>query len=159
MLLASVALALVAPAATWADDPPAGMPATAATLAATAITDSTATFQATINPHGLPTTAHFEYGTTMNRLASTPDVVVGDGTVDVPFTVPVSALLPGRHYYVLVSATNSAGGERGSLIDFTTSPRPLRLPVRPSIRMSGSAITPVSATLRFTVTGFDGPVT
>ncbi|HEV7494841.1 hypothetical protein [Baekduia sp.] len=150
VLLALVVLALVAPAATWADTPSA---ATADTLGVTAITGTTATFQATLNPHGLPTIAHIEYGITEDLLQSTPDVAVGSGATAIPFTVPVTALVAGRHYFAAVYVSNSAGGEYGDMVEFDT-PRVPRL--GPAAETD---ITQFSATLHVRVLGYGVPVT
>jgi hypothetical protein len=150
VVLALALLALAAPAATLADVPSA---ATADTVGVADLTATTATFQASINPHGLPTTAHFEYGTTEDMLLSTPDVAIGAGTTAVAFNVPATGLAAGRLHYVAVYAENSAGGEYGDELEFTT-PR-----VPHVVQQPESEITQFSATLHMKVTGYGVPVT
>jgi hypothetical protein len=149
--LLALVVALAAPAGSQAADIPSA--ATVSTVGTTAVTGTTATFQAKINPHGLPTTAHFEYGTTDELLLSTPDVAIGSGTTEIPFTVPVTMLTSNRRYYVAVYAANSAGGEYGDTLEFTT-------PRVPHIIQAGETdITQFSATLKIKVTGYGVPVT
>jgi hypothetical protein len=74
------ATVLLAPVAARADDPPAD-PAPAEVLFAPlrAITQTSATISALFDPHGLPTKAHLEYGTTPQTTQSTPDQDVPAG--------------------------------------------------------------------------------
>jgi hypothetical protein len=161
-LLVLAVLTLAAPAMTSADDPSA---ATAETAGVTDITASTATFQATVTPHGLPTVAHFEYGTTVETLQSTQDVAVSAGTTDIPLALPVTGLAATQHYYVVVHATNSAGGEYGSVVEFTTpaapsQPPPRRpVPVRPRMMVSAGSVTQFAAALHVKITGYSVPLT
>ena len=70
---------------------------------------------ATINPRGLPTMMHFEYGTdagTTRRavtLLSTPEQDVGSDTIDHVVTATVTDLLPNSTYRVRAVATNPVG--------------------------------------------------
>ena len=150
VLLAIVVLALAIPTTTWAAAAPS-----ATTTGIVDLTPSTATFQATINPQGLPTTAHFEYGTTDELLQSTPDVAVGAGTTPVPVNVPVTGLAPGQHYYMAIYASNSAGEEYGLTVEFNVP----RLRVPRIVPAGETDITQSSATLHVKVTGYGVPVT
>jgi hypothetical protein len=147
-------LVLAAPAAALADDPG---PAEAETTAVRSIAQTTATFRASVLPHGLPTKTHFEYGTTEELTQSTPDVDVAvpgptEGS-SVAVSVPVTGLAPGAHYYVAVVAENADGGEYGSVREFDTTRVPTISP-EPVADLG-----PFSATLHVNVTGYGLPVT
>lgn len=117
------------------------------------ITSSTATFQATVDAHGLPTTARFEYGPTKDALMRTPDVAVGSAEGSVTFTAPVTGLVANRTYYVQVHAENELGEDWGDLVEFRTFRAPnLLLP-------SETDITQTSAVLHVKVMTYGAPVT
>jgi hypothetical protein len=73
------------------------------------------TLSAVVNPMGLPTTMHFEYGTsagTVGRAVTflkTPDQDVGSDNVPHTVTATVNGLLPNSDYQVRAVAVNSAG--------------------------------------------------
>ncbi len=73
------------------------------------------TLAAVINPRGLPTTMHFEYGTDAGSpsgevtFVSTEEQPVGSDNNDHTVTVTVSGLLPNATYRYRAVATNSAG--------------------------------------------------
>jgi hypothetical protein len=83
-----------------------------------------------VNPGGLPTTAHFEYGldrryTTPgasgpNYDHSTPDQPLGSGFTAQTVSASVSGLVPNALYHVRLVATNSAGTTFGPDQTFTT---------------------------------------
>jgi hypothetical protein len=96
---------------------------TVTTLAASPITSSGATLNGTVNPNGSSTNAWFEYGTspTLSSYDSTTSQSVGSGTNAVSFNQPISNLSPSTTYYYRIAASNDAGTNRGSILDFTTS--------------------------------------
>jgi len=72
---------------------------------ATAATDARATqatFNGTVNPGGVATTAYFEYGRTVAYGAATTPVSVGSGVVDVPVSAVVGGLVPSQEYHYRV---------------------------------------------------------
>ncbi|MEZ4295071.1 MAG: MYXO-CTERM sorting domain-containing protein [Polyangiaceae bacterium] len=99
------------------------------TLAATNITDSGATLNATGNPKLLDATGWFRYsetnpgacddafGTRVPVAGGTP---LGAGSSDVPFTEVLSALTPGTTYYYCAIAENAEGVSFGAVMSFTT---------------------------------------
>ena len=106
--------------------PPPPPPAAAApTLLGTAppsvITTTSAVFTATVNPNGLPTTVHFEYGGTFGGVtvaaitygSSTPNQSVPADFANHTITATVTGLLPNVTYHVRAVATNSAGNALG----------------------------------------------
>jgi hypothetical protein len=142
-----VAVALAAPAATWA----AAAPAEAVTLAPT-FTAGIATLQATVNPHGLPTTAHFEYGSDTGVIGTTPDIEVGAGDVAVPVSATIN-VIRGARYFVAVYAENTVGEVDGEVVAFDFPRAPVLNALTPA------DVTTTSATLHVGVTGSGTPVT
>ena len=96
-----------------------GAPA-ATTGVATAVTASSATLSATVNPHGSPTSFAFEYGqTTAFGLLSAVDNAGASGSVQ-PVSLTITGLSPSTTYRYRVVATNAVGtavGHRAELHD------------------------------------------
>jgi len=92
------------------------------TNAASAITESGATLNATVNPNGLSTTGQFEYGldTTYGQTIS-PAGSLGSGTVAVSMTATVSGLTCGTTYHFRAIASNAGGSSSGLDSTFVTS--------------------------------------
>jgi hypothetical protein len=104
-------------------------------------------FSGTVNPGGLPTTAHFEYGLD-SRYAnagssgpvydqSTPSQAVASDFSSHQITASVSGLVPNALYHVRLVATNSAGTTFGPDMTFTTPKAPA--PSQPSLGKSFNA--------------------
>ena len=91
-------------------------------------------FDGSINPGGLATTAHFEYGLDSKYTdpgtsgaiydLSTPSQNVGSGSSSQTVSASVSGLVPNALYHVRLVATNSAGTTFGPDATFTTPPAP-----------------------------------
>jgi hypothetical protein len=106
--------------------PPPPPPPAAPTLLGTAppsvITTTSAVFTATVNPNGLPTTVHFEYGGTFGGVtvasitygSSTPNQSLPADFASHTITATVTGLLPNVTYHVRAVATNSAGNALGA---------------------------------------------
>jgi hypothetical protein len=94
----------------------------AITSAASDITAPTASFNGTVNPRGLETTYHFEYGKTTSYGTSipVPDKSVGAGTSDVKISQTVEGLETSTTYHFRLAATNSHGTTYGADQTFTT---------------------------------------
>jgi hypothetical protein len=110
------------PAPTPTPSPPAAAPAVLTTSPPSVLTTTSATFTTTVNPHGLPTTVHFEYGAVFGG-ANTSAITYGSSTPNqsVPadfanhvVTATVTGLLPNVAYHVRAVATNSAGNALGA---------------------------------------------
>ncbi len=69
-----------------------------------------ATLHATVNPNGLPTTAHFEYGrdALLADATATPDVILGAGTDPVDLDLLLTSLTASTGYFYRVVASNVA---------------------------------------------------
>ena len=114
------------------------------TLAASAVTTSSATLNASINPNGAATTFAFQYGTNTAYGNTTPVIKLASGTTAVSTNATVTGLQAGKTYHYRVVATNSAGSASGSDLTFTT----LATITMPSTTtLAASAITAGTATL------------
>ena len=92
-----------------------------ATVVASAITPTTATLNGTVNPNGLATDYHFEYGNTpMAMTFSTPTVSAGSGTTTVDVSANVSGLLSDTNYYYKIVGSSMGGTATGIKIKFRT---------------------------------------
>jgi len=102
---------------------PAPQTPTVTTLAATSITTSAATLNASVNPNGLATTGSFSYSTSStlaSGVVTTAAQSLGSGSSAVSVPVTVTGLLGHRTYYFRASATSAGGTVTGSILSFTT---------------------------------------
>lgn len=75
--------------------------------AASNVSSSGATLNGSLNPNGLGTTIHFEYGTDASYGQSTAPFDIGNGSAPVPFNLDLAGLQHNTTYhYRLVSVTN-----------------------------------------------------
>jgi len=81
---------------------------------------TSATLTGTVNPRGLTTTSHFEYGTDTSYGTPTPPQTAS-GTSDQEVTAPVTELSPATTYHYRLVAENSAGRTVGADRTFTTA--------------------------------------
>jgi hypothetical protein len=98
-----------------------------------------------INPHGVATTYHFEYGTTTEYGRSTPEVDGGAGESDEPVAELAGRLTPGTTYHVRVVATTNGQTTTGDDGTFTTGAMPVSVATEPT------GITTTQATLGGTI--------
>jgi hypothetical protein len=94
---------------------------TAATVAATAVTASSATLNGQVNAKGATTTVTFEYGTTTaygSTKAATPGTVSGATATNV--AAALTGLAANTTYYYRVKAVNSAGTTYSAQQSFVT---------------------------------------
>ncbi len=99
-----------------------------------AVGTSVATFAATVNPHGLATTAHFEYGLDGKYRSpspagvvydqSSPDQQVGSDLAAHTINATVTGLIPNALYHVRLVASNAAGASGGPDGTFMTRADP-----------------------------------
>ena len=102
-------------------------PPVVATNAATLIATFSATLNGSLNPHGLTTTVHFQYGTTTSYGSTTP-MQTQTGNTYRNITANISGLSANTVYHFRIVATNSAGTRFGGDRTFTTL-APTGLPV------------------------------
>ena len=118
----------------------------ATTGAATSITQGTAMVAGTVNPRGVATTYHFDYGTTTGYDASTPKKSAGSGSTSVSVSAKLSGLVANTTYHYRLVATTSAGSAVGADSTFTTS--------KPAVTTVAFTGTPANPTV--TITGTFG---
>jgi hypothetical protein len=115
----------------------------------TVLGDAKAAFAGTVNPQGLATTAHFEYGLDP-RYTGAPTVdydnmtaakQVGNDFTTHAISSQVSGLLPNALYHVRLVAINSAGTTTGPDETFTTNSAPA--PPLPTLAKTANVV-PVS---------------
>jgi hypothetical protein len=123
------------------------------TNSATNITCSGATLNGSVNPNGLATSWHFEWGSTVSYGNSTPTVSAGAGSAIVMVNAPVTGLTGGTTYHYRVVAVNNDGTSNG--LDMTF------VPCAAAVNTSAAtAITMTTATAGGNVTSDGGsPVT
>lgn len=93
--------------------------------AAQNITRTTATLPGTVNPEGLETSYHYQYGTTTSYGGNAPSIQgvnAGSGTEAVPAPIGISGLLPATTYHYRLAATNADGTTYSEDETFTTAP-------------------------------------
>jgi Tol biopolymer transport system component len=88
-------------------------------VSATEVTATSATLNAKINPHGLATGYHFEYGPCANastcgtspfsEVVPIPDEEIGSGSADVSVHQQIAGLSPGVTYHFRTAATSTNG--------------------------------------------------
>jgi subtilisin family serine protease len=126
---------------------------TVTTSATSAITQGSATLNATVNPNGAAVSdCHFEYGTSLSYGSSVPCTSLPEsGSSAVTESVPITGLSSLTTYYARVVATNSGGTSYGAAEAFTTLPA--KEEPNPPLAVTGaaSALTSSSATLNATV--------
>ncbi len=94
--------------------------------AAQNVTRTTATLPGTVNPEGLETTYHYEYGTSTSYGGNAPSlqgVNAGSGLEAVPAPIGISGLVPATTYHYRLVATNADGTTPSTDKTFTTAPR------------------------------------
>ena len=109
---------------------------TVITLAATAVTSSTATLNGTVNPNTLATDYYFKWGTTTAYGNVTATVSAGAGSADVSVNAGITGLTPGTIYHFSLVAINSDGTTNGSDLSFIPG----------QAEVTTSAITSITAT-------------
>ena len=97
---------------------------TATTGPTTAVDSSTATVTGTVDPGGLSTTWHVEYGTSTAYGEKTSSVSAGSGSSAVNVSADLSGLQAGTTYHYRVVATNGSGTSHGGDAVFTTAVPP-----------------------------------
>src|SRR4051812_43819168 len=121
MRLAVVVLAMLLLIAAAA--PAAGPPA-ASTGAATGVGQTTATVTGTVDPQGMATTYHFEYGTSSSYGLQSGEQDAGSGTGAADVQAALTGLTSDTTYHYRVVATNAAGVDRGGDRTFRTAGTP-----------------------------------
>jgi hypothetical protein len=90
------------------------------TKEATAIGMASATLNGAVDPRGLETKYHFEYGPTISYGSKTTEVSAGAGTSNLEESAVVTALSANTTYHFRIVASNSDGTTDGADHTFTT---------------------------------------
>jgi hypothetical protein len=97
---------------------------------ASGVTTTGATLAARIRPAFMPTSYHFEYGTSPAYGASTAESSsIGADNSEHAVGAAISGLNPGTTYHFRAVATNAIGTSAGPDQTFTTQPQPIAAPV------------------------------
>jgi hypothetical protein len=123
--------------------------AVATTGAADSITTSSATLTGSVNPGGVSTTYHFEYGTSASYGLATPDTDAGSGSSATSISAAVTGLTADTTYHYRLVASNADGASNGADRTFRTAAG-ARAPSVSSVAAAG--VGPSAATLRANVT-------
>lgn len=119
------------------------VPPTAAAAGATAVTASSATLNALVNPEGTPTSVAFAYGTNPTLTAQgtkrTVGQSIGAGTTAVAASASLSGLQAGVTYYFRAVATSRFGTTLGPILSFRAPPQ--------AATLAATSVTDTSATL------------
>jgi hypothetical protein len=107
---------------------------TVATGAVTAITQTSATLHATVNPNGGEVSeCKLEYGTsTADEASAACSSLPGSGTSPIAVSAPVSGLSANTTYQFRISATNATGTSKGGEQTFKTLPQPTSTTLLPT---------------------------
>lgn len=89
------------------------------TTDATSVTPTSATLNGTINPNGLASTYHFEWGTTTSYGNVSTTNSAGSGSAAVPVNAPITGLTAGLTYHFRLTGVNSDGSTNGNDMTFT----------------------------------------
>jgi len=117
---------------------------------ASQITASGATLNGEVNPHGVPTAFHFEWGATSayGSYLPLPDASAGAGTSPVSVSAALNGLQPGTTYHYRLVASNCGGCASGTIAgpDTTfTTPEKLTAGLGPYSPVAGSGESPAVA--------------
>ena len=123
-----------------------------------AVAQTSATLNGSINPNDQDTTYHFQFGATAasGTVLPAPDADIGSGYGDVNVGQQLTGLSPGTTYHYRVVATNAtspAGGTVGADRTFTTPP--LQPPVVSTGQASGVAQNTATLTATIDTQGFE----
>jgi hypothetical protein len=120
--------------------------APAGAAGATAVTSQMATLTGVLNPHGVQTSYHFNYGPSPGLGLSTAEVSAGSGDDELAVSTAVAGLMAGRTYYVQLVATSTDGTVRtGAQGTFETVAGPVAVGVG-AIDVTTNSATLVGAT-------------
>jgi hypothetical protein len=119
-----LAVAVIALLLALAATAPAAGPPAATTGASSDLGQTTATVTGTVDPQGMATTYHFEYGTSTSYGLATAEQDAGSGTGAAAVQAALAGLTSDTTYHYRVVATNAAGVDRGADRTFKTAAPP-----------------------------------
>ena len=108
-------------------------PPSVTTVAASDITETSATLNATVNPNGGDSVGWFRYSTANpgvcndafgTRVPAAGGTALGSGNGPVSLSLPIAGLTTGTTYYFCALASSSVGTSVGTVLSFTTAAVP-----------------------------------
>ncbi|HXB65114.1 MAG TPA: fibronectin type III domain-containing protein [Solirubrobacteraceae bacterium] len=121
---------------------------TATTTGAWGETATSAKVSGTVNPQGVATTYHIDYGLTSGYEAATSEKSAGSGTSPISVSATLTGLKPGTTYHYRVVATTSTGNAIGVDKTFKTEAPSITAvqfagtPTEPTVTITGSSFGP-----------------
>ncbi len=109
------------------------------TLAASAISTTSATINGSVNPNGLATTYYFEWGTTTLYGNTTTSISAGAGSSNINVSENLSGLTPNQTYHFRLVAVNSDGTSNGIDLSFIAGGASLTTTAASSISLISAA--------------------
>lgn len=131
-----LATSLATPLASQASKTTTPKPPSASTSGASQLSYTSATLNATVNPHGSETSYYFQYGPTTAYGAQTATASVGTGVSGVRVSQAISGLQVGSACHYRVVAVSAAGTTPGQDRLFTTKSVPLKFELPKTPRMA-----------------------
>jgi hypothetical protein len=117
--------------------------ATVTTGSASSVKATSANVSGTVNPNGVPTTYHIDYGTTSGYEAATEELSAGSGTSPVAVSAQLTGLKLGTTYHYRVVASTSVGNAVGVDKTFKTKQPAIKAvkftgtPAEPTVTITG----------------------
>ncbi|MDB6028314.1 MAG: regulatory domain of in-like proprotein convertase, partial [Verrucomicrobiales bacterium] len=117
------------------------VPATATTLAATAVTYNNAKLNASVNPNGSATSAYFEYGFDTSYGNATATINLGNAATNISFSNVITNLLAVTNYHFRVVALSVGGVAVGADMIVTTPGNAPTVTTQPATGLTSSSAT------------------
>jgi hypothetical protein len=121
---------------------------TVTTAAASPVERTTATLNGTIDPGGIASKYHYEYGLDTRYGSSTAPIDAGSGSGAIEAAGPVAGLVPNTTYHYRIVGTNASGSIVGADETLTTAAAPPTVDGSPTFV---TTITPTGARVHATV--------
>ncbi len=121
---------------------------TVTTAAASQVERTSATFNGTIDPEGIASEYHYEYGLGNTYGSSTPDIDAGSGNTANAAPGPITGLTSNTTYHYRIAGSNASGSIVGEDQTLTTAAAPPSVDGSPAF---ASSITPSGASLHASV--------
>jgi hypothetical protein len=112
---------------------------TVQTIAATNVTDSSATINGLINPNGTNIMYHFEWGTSVLFGNITTPQTAGSGSSPIPVNVNLVGLNPGTQYFFRIVGTTISDTLSGDTLNFVTNALPMLIVTPPQQNVDTNA--------------------
>ncbi len=121
---------------------------TVTTTAASEVKTTSATFNGTIDPEGIASEYHYEYGLENTYGSSTAEIDAGSGSVVAEAPGPITGLTPNTTYHYRIVGSNASGEINGEDQTLSTEAAPPSVDGSPAF---ASSITPSGAQVHATV--------